>query len=413
MEAEIITVGTELITGKTVDTHSSYISKRCYQLGISVHRHSSVGDERTEMYRLFQEAGERSDCIFICGGMGPTADDISKEVLADCLGLPLQQDEALLQALKQHFSSRGIRMTENNERQTYVFPTGEQFPNHYGTAPGLAVSQGRATYILLPGPPRELVPMFTKYVMPYLQKRFASEKVFVTEDLTFFGLGESLLETRIRPFIEETSNPSIATYLADTEVIVRLTTHAPNQSQAAEMLKRTKEKILSTIGEYCFSQKDERLEETVIHALQQQQATVAVAESCTGGRLAHLLTTVPGSSHVFMGGAVLYTRQAKEQFLQLTSDEFPASGAVSYETAKRLAEQAKTRFGVDFALSVTGVAGPTQQEGKSVGLVYIGLAAEDRPAQVYQLNLAGSRQRIQTLAAKHALFILLQRMKER
>lgn len=413
MKAEIITVGTELITGKTVDTHSSYISKCCYQLGIPVCRHSSVGDERAEMHRLFQEAGERSDCIFICGGMGPTADDISKEVLAECLGLPLQQDEMLLQALQQHFSSRGLMMTKNNERQTYVFPTGEQFPNDDGTAPGLAVSQGKATYILLPGPPRELIPMMKKYVMPYLQKRFAIEKVFVTEDLTFFGLGESLLETRIRPFVESTSNPSIATYLANTEVIVRMTAHAPNHSQAVERLKRAKEKILSSVGEYCFSEREERLEEAVIHSLQKQQKTIAVAESCTGGRLAHLLTTVPGSSQVFKGGAVLYTRQAKEQFLQLNSDEFPASGAVSYETAKRLAEQAKERFGVDFALSVTGVAGPTQQEGKPVGLVYIGLAVGDRPAQVYQLHLAGSRQRIQTLAAKHALFILLQRMKER
>lgn len=413
MEAEIITVGTELITGKTVDTHSSYISKHCYQLGIPVYRHSSVGDERSEMYRLFQEAGKRSDCVFICGGMGPTADDISKEVLADCLDLPLQQDKTLLQALKQHFSARGLKMTENNERQTYVFPTGEQFPNHYGTAPGLAVSQGKATYILLPGPPRELIPMFTKYVMPYLQKHFASEKVFVTEDLSFFGLGESLLETKIRPLIETISNPSIATYLADTEVIVRMTANAPNQKRAVDLLKQTKGKILSSVGEYCFSEKEERLEEAVIHSLHQQQATVAVAESCTGGRLAHLLTTVPGSSQVFMGGAVLYTRQAKEQFLQLTSDEFPASGTVSYETAKQLAEQARTRFGVDFALSVTGVAGPTQQEGKPVGFVYIGLAAGDQPAQIYQYHLAGSRQRIQTLAAKHALFILLQRMKER
>ena len=152
MKAEIITVGTELVTGKTVDTHSSYISKYCYQLGIPIHRHSSVGDERIDMRQLFREAGERSECVFICGGMGPTADDISKEVLAECLGLSLQRDETLVRALKQHFAARKLPMTDNNLRQAYVFPTGERFPNHHGTAPGFAVEHGQTVYLLLPGP---------------------------------------------------------------------------------------------------------------------------------------------------------------------------------------------------------------------------------------------------------------------
>lgn len=414
MNAEIITVGTELITGSTLDTHSAFISKKCYQLGIQVLLHSSVGDFRHNMLDLFRQSAERSDIVFICGGLGPTLDDMSKEVLAEGIDEPLYQDPHLVSILEQHFANR--KMSPNNYRQTYAFANGEVFPNSNGTAPGLAVMKNQTTYILLPGPPRELIPMFENQVEAFLQKHVLVDKVMISSDLTFFGIGESLLEERIQHLLDvglQTATDSlVATYIMDAEVIVRITCSAENIEQAQHTLKQITKLILQEVGEYCISQSAKKLEEVVVQSLHTFNKKVAVAESCTGGLLSYLFTTIPGSSDVLKGGVTLYSNEAKKQFLQLSTG-LPQEGAVSYETARKLAEKALSHFDVDFALSVTGIAGPQSIEGKPVGLVYIALASKEIVTQVYRLTLSGSRQRIQTLAAKEALFILQQRMKER
>ncbi|SHE41537.1 competence/damage-inducible protein cinA [Seinonella peptonophila] len=413
MKAEIITVGTELVTGQVLDTHSSYLSKQCRQLNIPVMYHTTVGDQREEMLSTFRLAASRSDLVIICGGLGPTWDDMSKEVLAESLGYTLVQDSGLVVLLERRFAARQIELTENNYRQTYVFPNGTIFPNPNGTAPGHLVEQDGTTYILLPGPPRELLPMFEDAVFPYLKQRFVPNEVIESQDLCFFGIGESKLEAEVQRLINQNEKLVAATYVSDAEVTLRLISHAKEKEQAQSQLEQTKLTILSHLGEYCFSEGKNRLEEVVVNALKMNGKTVAFAESCTGGLLAHLISSVPGSSAVLQGGFVLYTYQAKEAFLHVTPDWLAKEGAVSYSTAKRLAEEARDQFHSDYALSVTGVAGPEKSEDKPVGLVYVGLASQDDHTQVYQLKLQGMRQHIQLMAAKHALFNLQQRMKER
>jgi nicotinamide-nucleotide amidase len=410
--AEIITVGSELMLGQTVDTHSAFLSRECAALGIPVRFHTSVGDDRTLLLEVIRLAHSRSDLVFLCGGLGPTLDDLTKETLAEFMGVQLVQDSRVKESLERYFAGRSQDMPANNYKQAYVFPGGTVFPNDRGTAPGLAVEHQGVTFVLLPGPPRELVPMFEQSVLPFLLARMQGRSVIFSHSLSFFGIGESYLEERLKDLITSAGDALVATYAKDAGVTARITVRAATEEEARRKVEPLRLEILRRVGKYCFSEKDETLEEAVLSLLKEQKRTVAVAESCTGGLLAHLFTSVPGSSEVFKGGLVSYSNEGKERLLRVPGSVLAREGAVSATTAALMAEHARELFGTDFALSVTGVAGPDPVEGKEVGLVFIGFAEKGKLPETREYRLKGMRQRIQLFAAKHALFILQQRLKK-
>lgn len=410
MRAEIITVGTELLLGQTLDRHSQYLSQECSPLGIGIYYHTSVGDNRQRLLEVIQLASSRSELVFLCGGLGPTMDDLTKETLAEYLGISLIQDSETVTHLEKLFVGRSI--PANNFKQTYVFPDGVVFTNQNGTAPGLSVTSQGVTYICLPGPPNELVPMFETVIRPFLFQLLSEEQVIDSHTLSFFGIGESLLEERLSDIIQNQTNPTIAPYAKEAGVTIRVTAKAKDKSTAHAMVQPTLSLIMERVGEYCFTDQEESLEEVVFSLLKQQRQTLSVVESCTGGLLAHMVTSVPGSSEVFKGGIVSYTNEIKNQIAHVPWEILNQYGAVSSSTAESLATQTLKQFQTDFTLSVTGVAGPDPSEGKPVGLVYIGLAEKEQPPRIYQFQFKGSRRRIQLLAAKYALFILQQRLKK-
>lgn len=413
MQSEIITVGSELLAGETVDLHSSYLSRELNSLGIDVHFHTSVGDDAEKLRDVISLARTRSTLIFLCGGLGPTMDDLTKETVSDVTGVGLVQDPEVKRRLEKYFEGRMKTVPQNNFKQTYVFSGGFVFHNKNGTAPGLALQADGITYVLLPGPPGELVPMFEEQVRPFLLREVIQEgQVILAKSLSFFGLGESLLEEKIEDLIRQQDNPVLATYAKESGVVLRITAWAPTEEKANQLIDQQKMKVLSRIGEYFYSELGESLEEVVVTGLIRKQKTVAVAESCTGGQLAHLLTSVPGSSKAFKGGMVTYTNEVKEKVASVPAECLNEHGAISAETAEMMAENTLQRFDVDFALGVTGVAGPASAEGKPVGTVYIGLAEKGRPVRVYHFALKGSRRRIQLMAAKYACFVLQQCLKK-
>jgi nicotinamide-nucleotide amidase len=412
MQAEVITVGSELMLGFTLNTHSQYISRACVPIGVEVAYHTSVGDHPDRLAGVIRQAHSRSQLVFLCGGLGPTLDDLTKETLAEVLGETLVEDKKWRKRLEDHFSKRKTPISTNNYKQALVFSSGIVFPNEKGTAPGLSVTKDGVTYILLPGPPSELKPMFESLVLPYLNHVIQSNDVIYSHPMSFFGIGESALEEQIRDLITSYDKLILATYAMDIGVTLRITVKTQSNELARALIEPVRREIISRVGKYCYSEKGESLEIAVIRSLQAKQKSVSTAESCTGGLVVHLLTTVPGSSGQVKGAFVSYTNKMKENIVGVSHETLEEYGAVSKETSQQLAEQTLLKFQSDFSISVTGVAGPSSSEGKPVGLVYIGLAQKGMPTDVYELALSGDRERIQLSAAKHALFFLLERLKK-
>lgn len=412
MLAEVITVGSELMLGVTLNTHSQYISHACVPIGVEVAYHTSVGDHPHRLAEVIKVARSRSQLVFLCGGLGPTLDDLTKETLAELLGETLVEDVQWRQHLESYFSNRKTPIPANNYKQALVFSSGIVFPNEKGTAPGLSITKDGVTYVLLPGPPGELKPMFEKQILPFLRRLLPTNEVIYSYPMSFFGIGESALEEELKDLITASDNPILATYAMDIGVILRLTSHAESEDSAKQLIEPIRNEILSRVGKHCYSEQEESLEEVVIRYLCNNQKSVATAESCTGGLVVHLLTTIPKASDVVKGGLVSYSIDAKNHIVQVPIEILEEHGAVSTEAAKQLAEKTIQKFQSDYAVSVTGVAGPASSEGKPVGLVYIGLAQTGCSTSVYKLSLSGDRERIQKSAAKHALFFLLERLKK-
>ncbi|MCH5586427.1 competence/damage-inducible protein A [Shimazuella sp. AN120528] len=412
MQAEVITVGSELMLGVTLNTHSQFISRACVPIGVEVAYHTSVGDHADRLAEVIKVAHSRSQLVFLCGGLGPTLDDLTKETLADMLGETLVEDLQWRQRLERHFSKRNTPIPTNNYKQALVFSSGIVFPNEKGTAPGLSITKDGVIYILLPGPPGELKPMFEQQVLPFLHRILPSKEVIYSHPMSFLGIGESALEEELKDLIITSDNPILATYAMDIGVTLRITSHAESEDLAKQLIEPIRNEILSRVGKHCYSESEESLEELVIHHLRNNKQSVATAESCTGGLVVHLLTTVPGASEEVKGGFVSYSNKAKTDIVGVSTQVLKEFGAVSMKAAEQLAEQTRQRFQTDFAISVTGVAGPASSESKPVGLVYIGLAQIGMPTAVLELSLTGDRERIQKSAAKHALFFLLERLKK-
>lgn len=366
---ELLSVGTELLLGDILNTNTRFLSQELALMGIAVLRHSTVGDNPKRLREAFALTLERSDIVIATGGLGPTADDITREVCCELLDEPLVLDDGIRKSLQAFFQARGIEMPENNLRQAYVPQNGTVFPNENGTAPGLALEKQGKCVILLPGPPRELELMFRLSVRPFLQKY--TQGTLFSHIVRTIGIGESALAQCISPLLEG-ENPTVAPYAQTGEACLRICAHASSEDEAERLMLPVLEQIRQSAGAYVYGIDVDNMEGAVVALLRAQRKTIAAAESCTGGLLAKRLTDVPGASEVFGCAVVAYSEEIKRRLLGVKPETLEQHGAVSAETAREMARGARRVSGADLALAATGYAGP----GTGAGESYIALDCE-------------------------------------
>lgn len=374
--AELIAVGTEILLGNIANTDAQILSEKLAELGIDVLYHTVVGDNPNRLREALERARERVDIIITTGGLGPTYDDLTKQTICEAFGRKSVLHPELEQWLRELFAARGRPMTENNLQQAYLPENCTIFHNHNGTAPGCAFCEGGVHVLMLPGPPHECALMFETGAEAYL--RALSHDVIASHTLRIYGKGESEVEMLLRDKIEKMTNPTVAPYAKPDECMLRVTAKADSREAAEALLKPAVDELLSVVGEWVYGVDVDNLESVCLDLLKARGATLATAESCTGGLLAKRLTDVPGASAAFLGGVVSYASAVKASVLRVPQAMLDEHGAVSEPVARAMAEGAKALTGADYALSVTGVAGPDSDErGNPVGLVYIGLASPD------------------------------------
>jgi nicotinamide-nucleotide amidase len=388
MKAEIIAVGTELLLGQVVNTNATFLSEELAALGIDVYYHTVVGDNAQRLEAILNQAQQRSDLIVLCGGLGPTTDDITEDVVAAHIGQPLEVDPAGLAKLEQFFVQSGRPMTENNLRQALTIAGGQAIPNPTGLAIGTLVAADATHYLLLPGPPNEMQPMFRQHVRPLLAQMFPQTEQLISVVLRFYGIGESQLVTELKELIEQQTNPTIAPYAKSNEVTLRLTVKTANQEEGKRLLAETEAKIMEHVGDYFYGYGDDNsLAQVTVDLLKAQHKTVTAAESLTAGLFQSTLGEISGVSDVFKGGFVTYSLETKHQYLHIPKELLEQHGTVSKECAIAMAEQARKLTEADYGLSFTGVA-EESIEGQKTGTVWIGLAAKDEAtiAECFHFN---------------------------
>lgn len=413
MRAEIIAVGTELLLGQIVNTNAQYLAQGFADLGVSVYYQTVVGDNESRLADALQIAKSRADLIICTGGLGPTQDDLTKDALAAFLGQKIVTHQPSMDHIEQVFGSRGIHMVESNRRQALMLEHSDPLTNDAGMAVGIALTQDGTHYILLPGPPKEMKPMFDHYAAPWIASKMSGVHPLFSRMLKFAGIGESTLEHELLDLIHAQTDPTIAPYAKESEVTIRITTRASSQAEADVKLEPLEQEIRSRLGDYIYASVDVPIEQEIIHIMKERKLLPAAAESCTGGLLGHMLTAVPGSSAVFRGGIVCYSNMLKNKLLDVPMSILEgagAPGAVSAETAGILAEQMRLKADTDYAVAITGVAGPDESEGKPVGLVYLAIACKEGLPVVERLQLSGNRDNIKLRAAKAALYQLWKRL---
>jgi nicotinamide-nucleotide amidase len=409
MRAEIIAVGTELLLGQIVNTNAQYLSQGLAASGIDVYFQTVVGDNEQRLRQAIETARGRADVLIFTGGLGPTQDDLTKDALAAYLGRRLVLHEPSMAKIEEMFASRGIHMVESNRRQALMLEDSDPLPNSTGLAVGNALSVDGTRYILLPGPPREMKPMFDGPAKEWLRGQLGDLDPLFSRVLRFAGIGESALEDALLGLIGSQSDPTIAPYAKEGEVAIRISTKARDAAEADRRIDATVARIEELVGQFIYAREDVPIEQAVIAKLRNMDRTAAAAESCTGGLIAELLTDVIGSSNAFAGGVVTYTNEMKHALLGIPRAQLEgpgAPGAISGETAAAMAERVMNIAGSDYGIATTGVAGPASSEGKPVGLVYIAIAERGRPTDVQELQLSGGRSMIRIRAAKQALYRL-------
>ncbi|MCE5323307.1 competence/damage-inducible protein A [bacterium] len=407
MRAEIVSVGTELLLGQIVDTNAPYLSKLLPELGITLHHRSTVGDNESRLIEALEQALSRSDIVFTIGGLGPTQDDITKETVAKVVGDRMVIDAESERSIREFFATRGIEMPASNLKQAMGPIRGRIMPNPVGTAPGaIFETEDGKVVIVLPGPPREFIPMVNERAIPYLRERFGNQSGIIrSRILRVAGLGESSVEDKVKHLLKS-SNPTVAPYASPGEVHLRVTAGAANTAEADALIDGMDRKITDVLGVCVFGRDDQTLEQVVVDTLVRRGMTLSLAESCTGGLVANRITDIPGSSATFMAGVVSYANQAKIDFLGVDEQLLINYGAVSEQVARAMAEGVRQRSGTDVALSITGIAGPSGgSPEKPVGLVYMALASDmGTVAERYQF--VGSRINIKLSASQFGLNML-------
>jgi nicotinamide-nucleotide amidase len=406
VDAEIIAVGSEMLTPHRQDTNSLFLTEKLNDLGIEVRFKCIVGDDRENLVAAVKLAMRRSDIIIFSGGLGPTEDDLTREAVAEALSLTLKRDPEILKRLEERFAKRGYKFPPNNARQADVITNAIMLPNTMGTAPGQWISgkyDGQERILmLLPGPPYELRPMFESECIPRLRTKIPEQHI-ATRTLKMALIPESQVDARVAPIYKAYADIETTILAGGGEIQLHLRCRKDSQAEAEARVEELASKIEDEMGDAIFSRKGESIEQIVSYLLQMRGMTLATAESCTGGLLAERITSLSGSSRYFLGGAVVYSNELKTQFAGVPKALIDKHGAVSREVAQALAEGIRKRCLSSYGVGITGVAGPTGgTEQKPVGLVYIALAGEEG-TQVVERNFPGDRRRIREFSTQQAL----------
>jgi len=410
LSAEIIAIGSELLTSNRTDTNSLWLTDKLNRIGIDVKLKTVVGDDDARLEETIKDAVKRSRVVLTTGGLGPTEDDITRKVVARALGKRLSLDEKVLEEIRERFRSFGVaNMPERNSRQAMVISGAQVLPNPNGSAPGLFLEHEGCAIALMPGPPREMKPMFENHVQERLEK-LAGGVRFATRVLRVAGLGESAVDEKIAPIYTKYENPQTTILFNSSEIEIHLRAHGRTEADAEALLDDLALKIEQELGNSAFSFRGETMEEVVGRRLAMTGFTLAVAESCTGGLIAQRLTSVPGSSKYFTEGVVTYSNEAKVRLLGVDKKMILEFGAVSQQVARDMARGVRHRAKTDFGLAVTGIAGPDGgTEEKPVGLVFIALA-DDAHTEHKRLMIPGDRELVRWRASQAALDMLRRRL---
>jgi len=412
MDCEIIAVGSELLLGQIANTNAQFLSRELSEIGVNVYFHSVVGDNANRLLETIRHAETRADIIIFTGGLGPTKDDLTKETIANHLKRKLVFDEEALARIETFFRKRGLPVTENNMKQAYVLENSVVLPNDNGMAPGMFLKTDKKFYMLLPGPPNELQPMFSKYGKKILESILPTRETIQSRVLRFFGIGEAALEKELEDLFLEQSNPTIAPLATDGEVTIRLTVKHKEETVRKKLLDELEGKIRSRVGQFIYGYDNTSLIEELVLLLKEKQLTLSCSESLTGGYFQEQVTSIPGVSTLFKGGIVAYWTDIKRDLLKVREETINKHGVVSKECAKEMAENVREFFSTDIGISFTGVAGPEKQEGKEPGTVFIGVAIRGKETRVYSVMLHGNREDIRRRAVKHGAWAIIKNLKK-
>lgn len=411
MNAEIIAVGSELLLGQINNTNARFISRQLSELGINVYYHTVVGDNPKRLQEAIEAAEKRANLIIFSGGLGPTKDDLTKETIAKHLGVGLVYDERAMDTIEAFFAKRNRPMTENNRKQALVLEGCKVLANEHGMAPGMYIERENCSYILLPGPPKELEPMFQFEAKPILANKLAGDVIILSHVLRFYGIGEAELEERIQHILDNQSNPTIAPLASYGEVTLRITAKANSMREAESLIGEKVNEILAIVGEYCYGTNDDSLASNLVHAMLKHGLTISAAESLTAGLLQSELAEIPGVSSVLAGGMVTYTEQVKREQLGVSAEVLAQYGVVSKAVALEMAVRVKQQFGTNIGVGLTGAAGPQPHGDQPAGTVWIGLAINDEQPIAYELHLSGSRNSNRLRAVKSAFHYITKHLK--
>lgn len=403
MTAELISVGTELLMGNIVNGNAQFLAEQCAALGFGMYYQVTVGDNYGRMKAVIETALERSDIVILTGGLGPTEDDLTKEVCAEAMGMKLVEDTHTREHLKSFFENNIYKEIPENNWKMAVVPEGAfVLDNGNGMAPGLILEKEGKTAILLPGPPGELYPMFRQQVLPYLQKR--QQQALVSRMVKICGYGESQVEDMLLDLIDKQTNPTIATYAKTAQVDLRLTARGEDEKEAEALIAPVLHEIMKRLGNAVFTTDEYvTLEMAVVELLKKKGLTISTAESCTGGMTAAKLVNVPGASNVFMEGVVTYSNEAKMRLLGVRQETLETFGAVSRETAQEMAEGGVKMSGSDICVAITGLAGPGGgTDKKPVGLVFMACCLKER-TEIREYHFKGNRDKIREQSMMKAL----------
>lgn len=409
---EIIAVGSELLLGQIVNSNAQFLSEQLAEMGINVYYHTVVGDNAGRLEEAIEVAQKRSNVIIFTGGLGPTKDDLTKETIANVLGKELVYDEEALASIEQYFIRTKRTMSENNKKQALVLDGAHILKNDFGMAPGMAVEVEQKIYMLLPGPPSEMKPMFQNYGSKYFIQTLGIQEKIISRVLRYFGIGESQLETDIQDIIDEQLNPTVAPLAANGEVTLRLTAKHTDEIVANQMLDEVEQKINQRVGEFFYGYENTTLVEELFKLLIGKNKTLSAAESLTGGMFSEYMTGIDGASKVFKGSIITYTNEVKANILGVSEKTLETYGAVSSQCAKEMADQVRKMANSDIGVSFTGVAGPNSLEGHPVGTVYIGISAEGTDTQTFKFNFTGTRNGIRIRTVKYGCHHLIKLLSE-
>ena len=398
-DTEIISVGTELLLGHVTNTDARDISEMLSKIGINVKYHTVVGDNPERLRKCVETAKSRADIIITTGGLGPTCDDLTKQILAEAFGLKLVENKAEREGLYDYIRY-GKKFTDNNFTQAMLPEGCTVFHNNCGTAPGCGFEKDGKIVVMIPGPPKECNAMFRESALPYLRK--LSEELIVSHSVRVFGLGESSVDDIFAEEMNRMTNPTMAPYAKECDCLLQITAKAKSEAEAEEMIAPVMEHVMQRLGDVVYGVDVECIEESVIKLLREKGMTFSAAESCTGGELAKRFTDMPGASAFFKGGVVTYTNEAKAKLLGIDPALIEEKGAVSYEVAKAMAENVRTLLGTDIGVGVTGLAGPDGDGVHEVGTVFVSLAVEGETF-VKELHMGAMRTRsfIRRMAGNH------------